>query len=53
MSNADLFVRDIRELATPTGDKALRGPEMAEVRAVSDAAVLIRDGRIAWAGPVA
>ena len=53
MSNADLFVRDIRELATPSGDKALRGPEMAEVRAVSDAAVLIRDGRIAWAGPVA
>mgnify|MGYP002399103588 FL=1 len=53
MSNADLFIRDIRELATPTGSAARRGPEMASIRTVPDAAVLIRDGRIAWAGPAA
>lgn len=51
MPNADLFIRDIRELATPTGGSARRGTEMAEIRTVSDAAILIREGRIAWAGP--
>jgi len=47
----DLFVRDIAELATPVGQTARRGLEMAAVRVVRDAAVLIRDGRIVWAGP--
>ncbi|HSV56805.1 MAG TPA: hypothetical protein VLH39_06825, partial [Magnetospirillaceae bacterium] len=47
----DLFIRDIRELATPTGSEARRGRDMAALRVVYDAAVLIRDGRITWAGP--
>ncbi len=46
----NLFLRDIAELATPTGIAARRGPDMASVRVVPDAAVLIRDGTIAWAG---
>lgn len=47
----DLLVRDIAELATPTGIAARRGRDMAAVRVVPDAAVLIRDGKVAWAGP--
>ena len=46
-----LFIRDIAELATPTGSTARRGRDMAEIRVVPDAAILVRDGRIEWAGP--
>ncbi|NLJ45343.1 MAG: imidazolonepropionase, partial [Treponema sp.] len=49
----DLYIRDIAELATPTGRAARRGKDMADVLVVPDAAVLIRDGTVAWAGPAA
>jgi imidazolonepropionase len=48
----DLLVTNIGELATPEGFAPPRGAAaMAAVRTVPDAAVLIRGGRVEYAGP--
>ncbi|HUW40612.1 MAG TPA: imidazolonepropionase [Rectinemataceae bacterium] len=47
----DLLITNIGELSTPTGTSARRGAEMSELRVVEDAAVLIKDGIIVYAGP--
>jgi imidazolonepropionase len=47
----DLLITNIGELSTPTGTSARRGAEMSELRVVEDAAVLIKDGLIVYAGP--
>lgn len=51
---ADLLVANIGQLATPAGacgDGALRGARHGEVLVTPRAALAVRDGRIAWAGP--
>jgi imidazolonepropionase len=49
----DLLVLNIGELASPLGREARRGGAMAEISRVADAAVLVRDGLVAYAGPAA
>jgi len=46
-----LVVRNIAELATPTGFSARRGAEMGELRIVKDAAIVADNGLILYAGP--
>jgi imidazolonepropionase len=48
---SDLALIDIGELATPVGRSARRGADMDSIRVIPDAAVLIKAGRIVWAGP--
>jgi imidazolonepropionase len=47
----DLLVAGISELATHGGDRALRGSEMSRMSVTRDAALLVRDGKFAYAGP--
>ncbi|MBK7259079.1 MAG: imidazolonepropionase [Ignavibacteriae bacterium] len=51
----DLFIRNIRQLVTVAahGKRALTGPAMNDPGLIVDAGVLCRDGKIAWAGPMA
>jgi imidazolonepropionase len=51
----NLFIRNISQLVTVAshGKLAKYGPEMRDVGLLRDAAVLCRDGKIAWAGPMA
>ncbi len=52
--SADLLVVNIGELATPRGFVPPRGKEaMGRVSVWKDAAILVSDGRIAYAGPAA
>lgn len=51
MTDADLLLVGISELATPTGSTARVGAEMARLRVIEDAAVACRDGRIVFVGP--
>jgi len=48
--SGDLLVTGLAELATPSGTRSLRGSDQRRVRRVADAEILIRDGRIAFAG---
>jgi len=48
---ADLLVVNIGQLATPLGHSAARGAAMADIAAWEDAAVLVRDGAVEYAGP--
>jgi len=48
---ADLLVTNIGELATPLGREARRGAEMSGISVSHNAAVLVRDGLVAYAGP--
>jgi len=52
-TGGDLLITDIAELATPEGTAARTGANMGKIRVVPDASILIRDGRVAWAGPEA
>lgn len=45
------LIVDIGELATPLGMVARRGAAMREIYRVEDAAIAVRDGLIAYAGP--
>lgn len=47
----DLIVTNIGELATPLGREALRGSAMAGLHIVKDAAVVVEEGLIVFAGP--
>jgi imidazolonepropionase len=47
-----LLVRDLAQLATPTGVGALRGRELGAVQVVEDAYVLVGDGVIESVGPM-
>ncbi|HVR42168.1 MAG TPA: imidazolonepropionase [Thermoanaerobaculia bacterium] len=45
-----LLIRNLSCLATPLGSTARRGPAMREIAVVERAAIVIEDGRFAWAG---
>jgi imidazolonepropionase len=47
---AELLITDLAELATPAGGGSLAGADQGRVRRIADAEILIRDGRIAFAG---
>jgi len=49
----ELIVRNIAELATPLGQAARRGAEMAEISRIPNAAIVAEAGAIAYAGPAA
>ena len=51
----DLFIRNIRQLVTVAahGKRVLTGPAMNDPGVIAEAGVLCRDGKIAWAGPMA
>jgi imidazolonepropionase len=50
--SGDLLVTNIGELATPLGFEAPRGPKaMSRVEVTKDAAILVREGKVAFAGP--
>ncbi len=46
-----LLIRNLAQMATPEGSAAVRGPAMRRIRACEGAAIAIRDGRFAYAGP--
>lgn len=50
----NLFVKNISQLVTvpARGRTAKTGPDMRDLGVISDAGVLCRDGKIAWAGPM-
>ena len=50
----NLFVKTISQLVTvpARGRTAKTGPDMRDLGVISDAGVLCRDGKIAWAGPM-
>ena len=50
---ADLLLTGISQLATAPAAGPKRGPAMRDVRVVRDAAVAVRDGRVAWLGTAA
>ena len=45
-----LLIRNLAQLATPEGTRAMRGPAMRLIRVVESAAIVIRDGRFVYAG---
>ena len=47
----DILVTNIGELSTPLGTTARKGSQMADIRVVENAAVLVKDGIIVYAGP--
>jgi len=47
----DLLLKNIGLLATPTGNAAKSGAKQREISLISNAMVLIKDGKIAYAGP--
>ncbi len=49
----DLLVTGIGELATPLGAEAARGAAMRDISISHNAAILVRDGLVAYAGPAA
>jgi len=49
----DLIITNIGTLVTPEGKTARRGAEQGQVQSLSNAAVGIQDGRIAYIGPAA
>lgn len=51
MERVDLLLTGIGSLVTPQGNRPRCGQSMKEVREIKDAAIAIRQGRIAWFGP--
>jgi imidazolonepropionase len=51
MPSADLVVRHARLLMTPVGPAPKRGAAQQDVRAIADAALASRDGRLIFVGP--
>lgn len=43
-------VRNLSQIATAVGSAPRRGAAMRELRLIADAALIIRDGRLAWVG---
>lgn len=50
MIEADLFLRNIRELLTPEGPAPLVGARQRELRVIRDAAIASLDGRLVFVG---
>lgn len=48
---ADLLITDIGQLATAKGKKPVSGDKMSQLRVIQNAAVAVKDGMIAAAGP--
>ncbi len=46
-----LLIRNLSQIATPTGRAGLRGAAMRNLTIYEDAVILVRDGRIAYVGP--
>jgi imidazolonepropionase len=46
-----LLIRNLAQIATPEGSTAARGAAMRRIRIHDDAAIAVRDGRFAYAGP--
>jgi imidazolonepropionase len=53
LTNADLLITGITQLATPTGAGPKFGAQMREVSLIENAAIAITGDRFAWIGPVA
>ncbi|MDR6883749.1 imidazolonepropionase [Bacillus sp. 3255] len=51
MERIDLLITGIGRLVTPPGNAPRCGQTMKEIREIEDAAIAIRQGRIAWFGP--
>ena len=49
-NSSNLLIRNISELWTPEGLKAIPGPSMAQVRKIRDACIYIDKGHISWVG---
>ena len=49
----ELLITNIGTLATPEGKTARRGPEQGKIKSIQNAAVGIKDGLVAYVGPVA
>ncbi len=49
-NSSNLLIRNISELWTPEGRRAVSGPSMAQVRKIQDACIYIENGRISWVG---
>ena len=49
-NSSNLLIRNISELWTPEGLKAMAGPSMAQVRKIRDACIYIDKGQISWVG---
>lgn len=45
------LIRNLSQIATPTGNAGVRGSKMRELRVFEDAVLVIRDGRFAHVGP--
>jgi imidazolonepropionase len=48
--SGELLITNLAELATPEGSAALAGSDQRRVRRIADAEILVRGGRIAFAG---
>lgn len=48
---ADHLYTGIKQLVSPDGRGALRGPAMANLEILSDVAIAVTDGKISWLGP--
>jgi imidazolonepropionase len=48
---ADRLFTNITQLATPTGKGPRRGKAQGELEVVRDAALAVREGKVAWVGP--
>ncbi|HEY8132402.1 MAG TPA: imidazolonepropionase [Thermoanaerobaculia bacterium] len=46
-----LLIRNLSQIATPTGRAGVRGAAMRNLTILDDAVIVIRDGRIAFIGP--
>lgn len=51
MIKADLVVREIAELVTPLGTKALAGRHAANIQIAQDMAIAVQGEQIIWVGP--
>jgi len=48
--SGELLITNLAELATPEGSASLSGSDQRRVRRIADAEILVRGGRIAFAG---
>ncbi|GAB1432106.1 imidazolonepropionase [Spirochaetota bacterium] len=48
---ATCLIQNIGELASPTGNRALKGKEMRNISIIRDAAILVEQDTIVWLGP--
>src|SRR3984893_3218147 len=46
-----LLIRNLSQIATPTGRSGVRGPAMRKLAVHEDSVIVVRDGRIDYVGP--